>query len=193
MAKLFENTKFSQATLQIFKKINDNLQGINEPVKAFIAGGVAVHLWTASRVSMDVDAIFLQRIAVPQDLIVFYHDEEMNRKAVQFDYTYSPTFGLLHPDYKNRAIRLRNSNCQNIDLHVLDPYDLVITKLVRFDERDKEDIQKLIGNNLVQDSDWLECLVDESLDYLVGSKTFIKYNLDEALRWIDNNVQPGPR
>lgn len=39
--------------------------GLREPIKMFIAGGMATHLYTGGRVTSDVDAEFSKRLVFP--------------------------------------------------------------------------------------------------------------------------------
>ena len=52
--------------IQEFQRRTD----LREPIEMFIAGGMATHLYTAARVTTDVDAEFSKRILLPSDLIV---------------------------------------------------------------------------------------------------------------------------
>ena len=45
--------------------------GLREPIKMFIAGGMATHLYTQDRVTTDVDAEFSKRILLPRDVVVW--------------------------------------------------------------------------------------------------------------------------
>ncbi|MBB3923832.1 hypothetical protein [Xanthomonas arboricola] len=46
------------AVRRLFDKQADQLPELKEPIKAFLAGGVAVHNWIGIRVTSDVDAEF---------------------------------------------------------------------------------------------------------------------------------------
>lgn len=43
-------------------------------VRTYVAGGVALHLYSGERVSQDIDATFSHRIALPENLEVAYRD-----------------------------------------------------------------------------------------------------------------------
>jgi hypothetical protein len=51
--------------------------GLREPIKMFIAGGMATHLYTGGRVTSDVDPEFSKRIMLPRDLLVETRDGNM--------------------------------------------------------------------------------------------------------------------
>ena len=51
--------------------------GLRAPLKMFIAGGMATHLYTGARVTTDVDAEFSKRVLLPADLVVATADGTM--------------------------------------------------------------------------------------------------------------------
>ncbi len=121
---------------------------LNSPLSVYLAGGMAVHLYTASRVTTDVDAEFGSRIFVPRDLVVDVTLEDGARESVHFDTNYNATFALMHEDYLHDAIPL-DLKVENIRLHVLSPLDLAVSKIARYAESDKEDIAALVRLGLV--------------------------------------------
>ena len=44
------------------------------PIQMYVAGGAALHFHTGERVSVDVDAVFSRRVALPDRLVVAYRD-----------------------------------------------------------------------------------------------------------------------
>src|SRR5438552_2551621 len=68
------------------------------PVRMYVAGGAALHLYTGERVSRDIDAAFSRRVALPENLEVSYRDADGAAQLLYFDRQYSDTFGLLHED-----------------------------------------------------------------------------------------------
>jgi len=83
------------------------------------------------------------RPAVPADLEVVWKNEDGELNALSFDYQYNPMFGLLDEEYQERAYHWKDIG-DNINLYVLHPIDLVITKLVRYSDVDEVDIEALI-------------------------------------------------
>lgn len=67
--KLHTDTEFARAIRSMFQELDDRL-GLTMPVTAYVAGGVAVHLYTAYRVSSDIDAEFSHRVLIPDDLYI---------------------------------------------------------------------------------------------------------------------------
>lgn len=71
--------EFRDALAEMARRIADSLQGVSQavlPIRMYIAGGTALHVYTGSRVSNDVDAAFSRRIALPEDLEVAYRDSD---------------------------------------------------------------------------------------------------------------------
>ena len=147
---------------------------------------------TGARVSHDVDTIFSHRVLVPQDLVVGWHDGQGRLRSLCFDYNYSPVFGLLHPDYAERALPLAWQHPKPLRLFVLAPIDLAISKLARFADNDRSDIRLLIERGLLVDAMAFRALAEEALSYYVGSAAFLVHNIEEVIRWIQS-VRPNPR
>lgn len=87
----FKNAIYKMMNI-ISEKIPDN---IPSPVKAYIIGGCAVHFYTGSRVSDDVDLILSHSVRVPQDLSVVWLDENQTINQVFYDHNYNPTLGWI--------------------------------------------------------------------------------------------------
>src|SRR5712671_7109236 len=68
------------------------------PVRMYLAGGAALHLYTGERVSRDIDAVFSRRIALPEDLEVAYRDADGAARLLYFDRQYNDSLSLTHED-----------------------------------------------------------------------------------------------
>ncbi len=84
------HTALSDGMCRLFEKLEQRLR-IGRPVKVFLAGGMAVHLYTAKRVTCDVDAEFGARILLPNDLMVEVQLEDGSSQVIYFDTNYQPT------------------------------------------------------------------------------------------------------
>jgi hypothetical protein len=82
---------------ELFKLLDERLS-LRTPLKVYLAGGMAVHLYTASRVTTHVDAEFGSRIFIPNDLIVDVALEDETRQSLYFDTNYNSSFALMHED-----------------------------------------------------------------------------------------------
>lgn len=170
-----------QALIAMFKGVEEELAGhLPGSVKIIIFGGVAVHLYTGHRVSVDVDGE------------VFHCDRSLNKAqlieslgstpesfidpgtgrtlALNYDLTFNTTLGPLHEDYLERAIPLKEFN-EGSPIYILiaAPVDLAISKLGRATDQDIEDIDTLLMHGLVSPVD-LERLALEAIDVYVGNK-----------------------
>src|ERR1043165_3367619 len=65
------------------------------PIKMYVAGGAAMHLYTGERTSKDIDAAFSHRIVLPEDLEVTYRDPDGGARLLYFDRQYNDTFALM--------------------------------------------------------------------------------------------------
>jgi hypothetical protein len=140
---------------------------------------MAVHLYTASRVTTDVDAEFGSRIFIPSDLIVDVTLEDGTLQSVYFDTNYNSSFALMHEDYQADAIPL-DIGVEQIRLHVLSPLDLAVSKIARFAENDKEDIAELVRLGLTT-ADAIEQRATSALDGYVGGLAMLRLNLRDAV------------
>ena len=100
---LHTDTALAKGLQALLKRLEARL-GLRVPVKVFLAGGMAVHLYTAGRVTTDVDAEFGARLLLPNDLAVEIALEDGTPQLVYLDTNYNPTFALMHEDYQNDAI-----------------------------------------------------------------------------------------
>ena len=67
------------AFTELVQRIAAPLQGLPRrslPIKMYVAGGAALHLYTAERISNDVDAVFSKRIVLSDNLEVTYRDPD---------------------------------------------------------------------------------------------------------------------
>src|SRR5208282_1595536 len=88
------------AVAEIVRRISDTLPDLREPIRMYIAGGIAVNFYTGYRATEDLDAIFSRKIMLPtaNDLVVGYTDDQGKKQTVFLDMNYNPTIGLMHPD-----------------------------------------------------------------------------------------------
>ncbi|PUA17529.1 DUF6036 family nucleotidyltransferase [Glaciimonas sp. PCH181] len=177
---MVENIRFNTDTdlatglVQLVKKLNESLD-LKEPVKMFIAGGMATHLYTASRVTMDVDAEFSKRFLVPSDLLV----ETAAGNVLYLDASYNSTFALMHEDYQQDSIKVP-VDTDYIEIYVLSPVDLIVSKIARFSGPDRGDIENLISHMRVTADEILK-RATEALGGYIGNTSTVKLNLEEVL------------
>ena len=73
-------TALAEGLRELFKQLEERLS-LQSPLNVYLAGGMAVHLYTADRVTTDVDAEFGARVFIPSDLIVDVTLEDGTREA----------------------------------------------------------------------------------------------------------------
>jgi hypothetical protein len=120
-----------------------------EPIAMYLAGGAAMHFYTGARMTDDVDAVFSRKLFLPADTVVIYRDAAGTARSVYFDSNYNESFGLLHQDAHDDALRLPLDGLRGVDVFVLQPVDLAVSKLARFSEIDREDIRQLARDGLI--------------------------------------------
>lgn len=166
------------------EKLAERLGELKMPVHAYIAGGVAVNHYTGIRMSDDVDIAWSRRVAIPPDMRVFEAanpDDPQDVMLITMDGEFGDYLGSFHPDWKEDSLEI----CQigDIVLHVISPLDLAVSKIGRFQDRDREDIEGLARFRLIK-SEEFERRATEAVDYYVGDTTYIGYNLRDALEMI---------
>lgn len=171
-------TALAQGLRELFKQLQERLS-LHSPLHVYLAGGMAVHLYTAHRVTTDVDAEFGSRVFIPSDLIVEVTLEDGTRETVYFDTNYNSSFALMHEDYLDDAIPLDLGVAQ-IKLHVLSPLDLAVSKIARFADNDKEDIAELVRHGLTSADD-IEQRATSALGGYVGGLAMLRLNLRDAV------------
>jgi hypothetical protein len=183
---MYKNTPFMQAVIQISKKIEQQLVNKQriEPIRVYIFGGVAVHFYTSARTSKDVDAVIIPQDIekeVDLDIVGLYQDGE-DEHVITLDKNFN-TAQLLHPDYQKNAIKFYDIGAK-VQLFIPTPIDLIISKIERFSEVDKTDIQALIKKMRISLDEFDE-KIEDAIDYHANSDKFRdkmeKYNI-EAVR-----------
>ena len=187
------------AVRQLFDTQADQLPTLKTPIKAFLAGGVAVHYWVGNRVTTDVDAEFSlagtgYRNFLPVDDVIVYDDADGKRGAVHIDRNYTPVFALMHEDYVARSRPLGNQlgGKGKLEVYVLSPADLAISKMARWAPHDQEDVVALAAAGLL-DPEELERLAFEAAATAIGhNPSMLRINIQEAINHVRAHQPPGP-
>ena len=171
---------------EIAKRIETSLHGVAKealPIRMYVAGGAALHFHTGARVSVDVDAAFSHRIALPDNLRVSYEDEDGSARLLYFDHQYNDTLGLMHEDAYGDSVplALNGVNRRILDVRLLAPVDLAISKLGRYSEQDRADIVTLAEKHLL-DSSTLGKRAQEAIAGYVGDTRRLRGNIEHALK-----------
>lgn len=182
-------TALAEGLRELFKQLAERL-GLTSPVNVYLAGGMAVHLYTANRVTTDVDAEFGGRIYLPNDLMVEVSLEDGTQQVVYLDTNYNSTFALMHEDYLDDSIPV-DLGVEQFRVRVLSPVDLAVSKIARFAENDREDIAALVRRGLTNANE-IEARANEALGGFIGGEAMLKLNLLDAVQLArDAESQPG--
>lgn len=181
-------TAMAKGLKQILAALADRLE-ISRSVNVYLAGGMAVHLYTGTRVTTDVDAEFGARILLPNDLMVEVELEDGARRSIYLDTNYNSTFALMHEDYIEDSIPV-DLGLSTFNVRVLSPVDLAVSKLVRFAPNDREDIAALVALGLTTASE-IERRATSALVGYIGSPNFLKINIRDAIA-LARSFEPKP-
>jgi hypothetical protein len=152
------------------------------PIRMYVAGGAALHFHTGERVSVDVDAVFSRRIALPDRLDVAYRDQDGAARLLYFDRQYNDTLGLMHENAyaDSMPLTLDGIDPRILDVRILTPLDLAVSKLGRFSGQDQSDVAALARRGLVSASA-LERRALEALSGYVGDISRLRGNIANAV------------
>lgn len=177
---------YVEAFRQIVSRIAAALQEAPDsslPIKMYVAGGAALHFYTGERVSRDIDAVFSRRIALPDDLDIAYRDADGAARLLYFDRQYNDSLSLMHEDAHDDSIPLSldGIDAKVLDVRLLAPLDLAVSKISRFSERDRSDIVSLVRHQHVG-SAALRQRAREALVGYVGSVDRVRGSIELACR-----------
>lgn len=164
------------------------------PVKMYVAGGAAMHFYTGERMSNDVDAAFSKRIALPSDLEVAYQDPDGAARLLYFDRQYNDTFALMHEDAHDDSIplALKRIDAAVLDLRLLAPLDLAVSKISRFSSQDRDDITALAKHRLIKAAA-LRRRSQQAMENYVGNLDALKSSIELAFRIVEDSEQRHSR
>jgi uncharacterized nucleotidyltransferase DUF6036 len=164
------------------------------PIKMYVAGGAALHLYTGQRLSDDIDASFSHRIALPEDLEVSYRGADGTAELLYFDRQYNDTLGLMHEDAYDDSLPLKLDGIDpaRLDVRLLSPLDLAVSKLGRFSDQDRDDILALARLKLV-DSRGLRARAQTALGGYVGDTNRLRGTIEVACRVLDDLENRTPK
>jgi len=182
------NSGYGAALLEVLKRIESEFRRYDQaalPIRMVIAGGAALFLHTGERVTEDVDATFSRRVLLG-DIEVAYRDPDGRAAVIYLDRNYNDTLGLLHEnaDDDTQQVELKDIDRKVLDVRVLAPIDLAVSKLGRFSDQDREDILLLAERGLI-DAKALRRRAEEALKAYVGNLTSTQNTIDIACKLID--------
>lgn len=177
------------AFVRIIEKIVAGLGDVDPrhlPIRLYVAGGAALHLLVGGRVSMDIDGVFSRRIVIADDLEVSYRDPDGRARVLYLDRNYNDTLGLMHENAYDDSQRLDLPGLDGkvVEVRLLSPLDLAISKLARFSEQDREDIRRLAEEGLI-DARRLRARAEDALNAYVGDTRSVRTSIDLACRMVE--------
>ena len=182
--------EYVEAFRQIVVRIAAILEQVPDsalPIQMYVAGGAALHFYTGERVSRDIDAVFSRRIALPDDLDIAYRDADGAARLLYFDRQYNDTLSLMHEDAHDDSIPLSLDGIDAgvLDVRLLAPLDLAVSKLSRFAERDRSDIASLARHQHIS-SAGLRQRAQEALAGYVGDIERVRGSIELACRVVED-------
>lgn len=172
------DTSMAQAFQKLMKQLEQRLS-LSQPLDVFLAGGMAVNLYTGCRVTDDVDAEFGLRVLLPKDLVITFHLEDGSEHCLYVDTNYNSTFGLMHEDYQEDSVSV-DCGLQHLRLHVLSPVDLAVSKIKRLADNDREDISELVRLGLTTANE-IESRATAALANYIGNQSEVLLDIKEAV------------
>jgi hypothetical protein len=157
------------------------------PITVCISGGAAMHFYTGERYSNDIDAKIMARVMLdPGELQVAFRGEDGHARLLYFDTQYNDSFALLHHNAYGDAlpISVEGVDPRRLEIRLLTPVDLAVSKLSRFSEQDQDDIRTLARARLV-DAAALRRRAEAALPDYVGNLDRIRNSIDLACRLVE--------
>lgn len=189
LRKLKLQSEYDKAIKEILSRVQEALRDSQPtalPIRMYIAGGAALHILTGERVTEDIDAVFSKKVVFDKDISVAYRDPDGRARMMYLDRNYNDTLGLMHEDAyaDSEEVDVPGIEKSIIEPRVLSPLDLAVSKLARFADSDRDDIQTLAKRGLV-DSASLRRRAEEALGGYVGNLKTVRVSLDIACRLVE--------
>lgn len=178
--------EYVDAFLEIARRISASLNRLPKkvlPVQMYVAGGAALHFYTGERVTQDIDATFSRRIALPDNLEVSYRGADGAAQLLYLDQQYNDTLALIHEDaFRDAALlELPGLEPEVLEVRLLTPTDLAVSKIGRLSSQDRDDIAALARRGLVQAAA-LRTRAEQAVGNFVGDTARLRGNIETACR-----------
>ena len=162
------------------------------PVAVCVAGGAALHFYIGERVSKDIDAAIGARVLLdPAALEITYRGKDGHARLLYFDTQYNDSFALIHQNAYRDALRIPVDGVdpRRLDVKLLTPLDLAVSKLARFSEQDQDDICALARAGLI-DAKAFRRRARSALPDYVGNIDRVERSIDIACRLVEAETKP---
>jgi hypothetical protein len=169
---------FGELVAKLSHQLSTGRNVPTQPVQMYVAGGVAVAAYTGSRYTEDVDAHFSRRVALDQSMVVPFTRGDGSKDLLHFDTAYNTSFALLHDGFEEDAWYWRGFEgvAPMIEVRLLAPLDLAVSKTARYGEQDVEDIERLYQAQYFSLGQ-LVGRATEALDYFVGNMARVENSI----------------
>jgi hypothetical protein len=158
----------------------------------YLAGGLGVNYYCGTRYTEDVDASFSRRFVLPRNLTVNYRRPDGTEAFIYFDYNYNTSLTLLHDDFESDSrewVGIGNEG-RKVELRVLAPLDLAVSKIPRLSSRDREDILALASARLFS-ADQLRKRALDAVANFIGNKQPLLNSIEIICREVRQVQSPG--
>jgi hypothetical protein len=181
--KFHIDAPLAKAMIEVFRQLSDRLD-LKSDLNVYLAGGMAAYLYNKNRGTGDIDCEFSRRLMIPRDLVVDAVAEDGSVQTIYIDSNYNPMFAILHEDYQTDAIPV-DIGVPYLNLKVLTPTDLAVSKIARLSDSDRSDMLDLALAGLISAAP-LQKRIDEALLGYIGDKTMIAYNIKDVIEMVQN-------
>jgi hypothetical protein len=183
--------EYLKAFTRIVQKVSAQLKNTDPallPIRLYVAGGAALHLRTGARLTEDIDGVFSRRVVIGDDIKVAYKDPDGRARLLYFDRNYNDTLGLMHERaYEDsEPVELSGVDPRILEVRVLSPVDLAVSKLSRFNDLDREDIGVLARERLIE-TEALRRRAEEALEGYVGNVDTVRTAIDLACKLVTSS------
>lgn len=184
--ELKAHPSYAEAFAQIMSRIERALGSgrPSHPVVACVAGGAALHFYLGGRVSNDIDAALSARMLLnAKDLRVSYADPDGGTRMLYFDTQYNDSLALMHENAQADAlpIAVKGVDPRRLEVRLLAPVDLAVSKLSRFADQDREDVRALAHAGLITEKT-LRNRAEEALGGYVGNLDRVRTSIELACK-----------
>ncbi|MSQ72691.1 MAG: hypothetical protein EXR27_15590 [Betaproteobacteria bacterium] len=184
---------FSKIVMHVAEQLKSVPKG-KLPIRMYIAGGAALQFHTGTRVSADIDAAFSARLALQGDMEVTYRGVDGTARILYLDRNYNDTLGLLHEDAHEDSFSIAIPGIDSgiIDIRILSPLDLAVSKVSRLSEIDLQDIRELALAGLIE-AKALRSRAEEALSGYVGNLASLRGSIEIACEAVATIRKPRKR
>ena len=129
--------------IRFLKDIDTNLKSKSDKIKIFIMGGAAMLLeYNSPRATVDIDVMGGEEASIISKLAGRGSVLSKKYKGLFIDVPADGMY-MVSEDYDKHARPFNRKLFKNIEVYILDPYDLVLSKISRLENKDIFDIKYL--------------------------------------------------